>query len=127
MDAVTWKEKVRLAASRAGDDRQMSRIAKDTEIRRDRLYHFVSKGYLGSNDLKALADWLLEHGYIEGEAEKEPPPAKSPDTLLAAEFRVLADLFESPDVPKEIKGERFVAAVRGWNAAIDKYAAMLKK
>jgi len=126
MKKPSWKEQIRAAASRAATDKQIPRIATETKIRADRLHQFVSKGYLGSDDVKSLADWLSTHGYLE-EQEKKEPQTKSIEILIAAEMHALADILASPDIDKEVKGQRFVAAVRGWSMGIDKHAAVFKK
>jgi hypothetical protein len=60
-----WKESVRRALSGLPKNVQTSDVARETGIDANRLYAFVSKGYLNSDELKILDDWLTQKGFRE--------------------------------------------------------------
>jgi hypothetical protein len=131
MGEDNWKEQVRRSLSDSKVPRRQ--IADETGIPANRLYTFVSKGHLNYEDARKVEAWLRERHllrvYIEPPSTTFQPTqgTKPPSDLLAAELRALADILESPDIDKEIKGERFVSAVRGWHNAVDKYARLLQE
>jgi hypothetical protein len=94
-DQISWKEHVRLCTSRAGDAKLLPKISQDTGISSDRLHQFLSKGYLGSDTLKKLSDWLMDNGYLEHGASPSKPRGKEIRSILASDLRIIADLAES--------------------------------
>ena len=64
MDSKPWKEGVRQALSRAATDRSVTRIAEELQIDRQKLYDFLSKGYLNADNVRQLEDWLKKNGYL---------------------------------------------------------------
>jgi len=117
---------------------------KDRPQMRDRYgftYEQLTSWLEGNEDIslalierfhESIADGPLE-GMMQSlvreskEKYRQALPQKPVLGLLADELRNLAAFLESADVPKELKGERFVSAVRGWHAGIEKYVALLQK
>ncbi len=64
MAQSTWKAQVLEGLRAAVEEFPVTRIARDTDIPRQRLYDFLSKGYLATDDVKKVADWLYEHGHL---------------------------------------------------------------
>lgn len=81
----------------------------------------------------ALERWLKNNGEwvdelpsgtnVSAQSRKQVGAA----ALLAAELRLIADLIESPDIPKELKREKFVAAVEAWGRGVDAYMTIPKE
>ena len=122
---TSWKDAVRKAASDASTMRLVPKMASDTGIPATNIHQFVSTGYLGSNKVKMLEEWLISNGILESPTASAPP--SDVNETLARELDTLAAVIRSSAYPQEIKSDRFVAAIRGWNRAVDSYIAMLKE
>ena len=78
---------------RAGEERSISKIARELGIPRQALYDYSSKGYLGRESRKKLAQWLSTNRYME---TSKPVPRKDPlSHAVAQELRGLADMLDS--------------------------------
>lgn len=64
MPQQSWKEVVRAALSQLPKQVKYGDIEKDTAINAGRLASFASTGYLATDDVKNLHDWLVTKGYL---------------------------------------------------------------
>ncbi len=125
----TWKENIRETTSRATSQRQARRIAEDTGISANRIHTFVSRGYLKTDDVKKLEEWLKNNGYLE---DDEGAVASSKDNpgdwafVIAAQLRATADIMVS-DVSREFKAREFASRVRDWNAGLNETIRLFKR
>lgn len=122
----SWKEGIRAAITALLKDKTRSISAASIEhvtgITADRIRKFVTDGYLGTDDVRKLEVFLNDNGV--GRAAKAK---KTPKQILAEEMHNVADYIGSPDIDDEMQVQRFLSAVRGWNAAAEKYEAMFRK
>ncbi len=102
-----WKESVRKALSTRPSGIQVTEIARQTSVPAHRISQFMSKGYINSDDLRTLDNWLLATGIREPEDAPHPAPDADPHlsqdaptalpglSLVAARLRLLADTLDS--------------------------------
>ena len=115
MEETSWKEKVREAFSNLPKSVQTADVAKVTGIKPGRLYSFLSRGVLNSDDLRALDLWLREKGYIDSDAlppSSSSPEPDTPDIILAKDLRLLADIMESSSYDKDFKARKYAAFIK---------------
>lgn len=73
--AKGWKETVRAALSKAQDEGvSLAALAEIAGTTGRNLNHFVSRGTLNADSVRALEDWLKMRNYLPSEAHEEPAP-----------------------------------------------------
>lgn len=110
---------------RAGEERSISKIARELGIPRQALYDYSSKGYLGRESRKKLAQWLSTNRYME---TSKPVPRKDPlSHAVAQELRGLADMLDSHVLEPGVKALRFRDAITSYFRTLEQYTMALEK
>lgn len=77
-----WKESVRNALSRASRrGYKLSRVAEVTSIKPNRISTFLSKGYLGTDDVKKIEVFMQSEGWLDESAHERRAPYAALDPL----------------------------------------------
>lgn len=138
VEKKSWKESVRQDLSNCKIS--TTRIAEELGLGdkgRDRLYGFLSRGTLNTDEVKMVEDYLIAKGFREPQGNQKAKynradelPQRSTPSLaeaIAAELEALALVLRSNDTPDELKGERFVSLIKSYAAGIDRHGKRLKE
>ena len=93
------REKLRQALSAAGRHRAIAEIGRQTGIKPNLLYVFLTRGHLGPEKARVLERWCLDHGYA---AEASMTRWER----VAAELEVVAGVLRSGEYDDADKARR---------------------
>lgn len=125
MQAGSRKEKVREGVRISDQFWKRKDIAEAWGIAPQTLSTFMSGGTLSESLLDKAEAWLRENNYWPGNSAS--PEKSDMASVIASDLRACADFLEAPQIPNELKAQRFAGLIEGYAQGIQRYRKLLEQ